>query len=87
MGGDLEIEIIHTGAGPLHPSGWLVRVAGEVSMIAPIDDALRVARRMARTVSRSTGARVGITLTDEDLTVEIGRYGKASSPYRKPQAA
>ena len=87
MSGDLKIEIIHTGAGPLHPPGWLVRVAGEVSMIAPIEDALRVARRMARTISRSTGARVGITLTDEDVTVEIGRYADSSSLYRTSEAA
>ena len=87
MSGTVHIEIVHTEAGALHPSGWLVRVAGEIAVIAPIVDALRVAQRMARNVHRSTGAQVGITLTDEDGTVVVGRYGDPAEPRRLREVA
>lgn len=75
MDDDIEIEIIHTGAGELHPSGWLVRVAGEVSVVAPIEDAVRIALRVARDVMRTSGSPVGIRLIDSRGSVELARFG------------
>ena len=75
MNDEIEIEIIHSGAGELHPSGWLVRVAGEVSVVAPIEDAVRVALRVARDVTRRSGVAVGIRMIDSRGSVELARYG------------
>ena len=77
MGNAIDIEIIHTEAGGVHPSGWLVRVGGEIAVVAPIEDAVRVALRVARNVARNTGSAVGITLVDEGGAVEIARFGAA----------
>lgn len=74
MNCEIAIEIIHTTAGELCPSGWLVRVAGEASIVAPLDDALRVALALASRLSREHGAAVAISLIDASGAVEVARY-------------
>ncbi|HET9484869.1 MAG TPA: hypothetical protein VFO79_13000 [Xanthomonadales bacterium] len=80
MSAETDIRIIHTAGGDMHPPGWLVYVAGEVAVVAPLEDALRIARRLARNVSRNPGAPVAITLVDAGRSVRIACDGGAGDP-------
>ena len=77
-----EIDIIHTTAGTMHPSGWLVRVDGDVSVVAPIEDAVAVALRIAHDVTSRGGGAVWIRVIDAHGTVEIARYGGVAAAER-----
>jgi hypothetical protein len=89
MAASLDIDIVHTTAGEMHPSGWLVRVDGDASVVAPIEDAVDVALRIARDVTRRSGCCVWIRVIDEDGSVELARYGEVATPCRaaSPDAA
>lgn len=84
MAATFEIDIIHTTAGPMHPSGWLVRVDGDVSVVAPIEDAVDVALRIAHDVTRRCGGSVWIRLIDELGGVELARFGEVAQPGAMP---
>lgn len=89
MSAETDIRIIHTAGGDMYPPGWLVSVAGEVAVVAPLEDALRIAQRLARNVSRNLGRPVTITLVDQGTSVGIacdGGDGDASSDEARDEA-
>jgi hypothetical protein len=87
MAASLDIDIVHTTAGDMHPSGWLVRVDGDASVVAPIEDAVEVALRIARDAVRRSGLGVWIRVIDEHGSVELARYGEVEVPCAAAPAA
>jgi hypothetical protein len=58
------IEIRRSAREPGHPSGWLVLVDGNSTVVADLFGAIRVAQRMADSIAKHDGTTVTVLLND-----------------------